>query len=68
MSFGSTLVDHYPSGSYVTSLQNTILEMFKLVRKGHPIKWGPKEKWCVINGKTFNVPKSVWDTYEIPLQ
>lgn len=54
-------VDSSFDGSYLSSLDRMIREMRRLVAKGAEIVWSTNERFCIINGKTFNVSKIVWD-------
>ena len=42
------------------SVWKDLKELKKLSEAGYPIVWSKNERWCVVNGKTFNISKSVY--------
>lgn len=42
------------------SVWEDLKEIKALSEAGHNIVWSGNERWCVINGKTFNISKSVY--------
>ena len=49
----------YPT--FITRLNETLMEMYDLVKEGHEIFWSKNENWCTVNGKIFNVSKFVYE-------
>lgn len=49
-------------GSYIGSLDRIITKMKYLIKQGNKIVWSFNERWCTINGQTFNISKIVWDS------
>lgn len=48
-------------GSYANSLDRIIMKMKRLIKQGNEIVWSLNERWCTINGQTFNISKIVWE-------
>lgn len=42
------------------SVWKDLQAMKALAEAGHEIIWSGNERWCVVNGKTFNIHKSVY--------
>ncbi len=42
------------------SVWKDLKELKKLSESGHDIVWSSNERWCIVNGKTFNISKSVY--------
>ena len=53
---------------YKFSTWKELKKMLQLVNKGHEIKWSANERWCTINGTTFNISKSVYEKRVIESQ
>jgi hypothetical protein len=51
------------TGSYVDSCNETIIEMQEQIDKGYDIVWSTNERWCTIGNKTFNVAKTLFNTW-----
>ena len=45
---------------YKVSVWRDLKELKALSKAGHEIVWSENVRWCVANGKTFNVTKSVY--------
>lgn len=45
---------------YKYSMWSELKKMSALVDAGHEIIWSTNEKWCTVNGQTFNISKSVY--------
>ena len=49
------------SGSYDHSLNKIIYKIKELLKQGFKPEWSCSERYCTINGQTFNIAKPVFD-------
>ena len=42
------------------SVWKDLKEIKTLSKSGHAIIWSANERWCTVNGKTFNISKAVY--------
>ena len=45
---------------YKYSMWSELKKLSALINSGHELTWSANEKWCTINGQTFNISKSVY--------
>lgn len=46
---------------YKLSVFNDLRKIKQLKEKGYEVKWNHNECFCIINGETFNIHKSIYD-------
>lgn len=46
--------------TYASTVTRDILAIKELVAKGHKIVWNMNDRFCTVNGQTFNIHKNVW--------
>lgn len=46
---------------YKYSMWSELRKLSALINSGHEIEWSANKKWCTVNGKTFNISKSVYE-------
>ena len=46
---------------YKHSMWVELKKISSLVKSGHKIQWSTNERWCSVNGETFNVAKTVYE-------
>ena len=47
--------------SAVSGYETMIQNIQSKIDEGHKIEWSPNERWCEIDGETFNIRKDLFD-------
>ena len=55
------LASQQSNGNYVNNMNSVFQEVRGLFAQGYTVVWSANGRWCEINGKTYNIPKSVFE-------
>lgn len=54
-------IDGSDTASYAVNIYNTFRKVRSLENKGHEVQWSKNKRFCIIDGKTYNIAKSVYE-------
>lgn len=54
-------IDGSDTVTYASNVYNIFRKVRSLEKKGHKIEWSKNERFCIIEGKTYNIAKSVYE-------